>query len=63
MLVMINHGITTGALFIAVGIIYERLHTRELEQAAGLGKFMPIFAGLLGVFCLSRSLSRALTVL
>jgi NADH-quinone oxidoreductase subunit M len=52
-LVMINHGVTTGALFIAVGIIYERLHTRELDQTAGLGKFMPIFAGFLGVFCLS----------
>jgi NADH-quinone oxidoreductase subunit M len=34
---MLNHGITTGALFIAVGMIYERLHTRELDQAAGLG--------------------------
>ena len=53
LLVMINHGITTGALFIAVGIVYERLHTRELEAAAGLGKFMPVFAGFLGVFALS----------
>jgi len=52
-LVMINHGITTGALFIAVGIIYERLHTRELDAAAGMGKSMPIFAFFLGVFCLS----------
>ncbi|MBI4624191.1 MAG: NADH-quinone oxidoreductase subunit M [Verrucomicrobia bacterium] len=52
-LVMINHGVTTGALFIAVGLVYERLHTRELGAAAGLGKFMPIFAGFLGVFCLS----------
>jgi NADH-quinone oxidoreductase subunit M len=53
MLVMINHGVTTGALFIAVGIIYERLHTRDLNETSGLGKHMPIFAGLLGVFCLS----------
>jgi NADH:ubiquinone oxidoreductase subunit 5 (subunit L)/multisubunit Na+/H+ antiporter MnhA subunit len=51
LLVMINHGVTTGALFIAVGIIYERLHTRELDKTAGLGKFMPIFAAFLGVFC------------
>jgi len=50
---MINHGVTTGALFIAVGIIYERLHTRDLAKTAGLGKVMPIFAGFLGVFCLS----------
>jgi NADH-quinone oxidoreductase subunit M len=53
LLVMINHGVTTGALFIAVGIIYERLHTRELAETAGLGKHMPVFAGFLGVFCLS----------
>ncbi|MBI5771857.1 MAG: NADH-quinone oxidoreductase subunit M [Verrucomicrobia bacterium] len=52
-LVMINHGVTTGALFICVGIIYERLHTRDLSEAAGIGKFMPVFAGFLGVFCLS----------
>jgi NADH-quinone oxidoreductase subunit M len=52
-MVMINHGVTTGALFIAVGIIYERLHTRDLGETAGMGKFMPVFAGLLGVFCLS----------
>ena len=52
-LVMINHGITTGALFIIVGIIYERLHTRELAQTAGLGKAMPIFATFAGVFALS----------
>lgn len=52
-LVMINHGVTTGALFIVVGIIYERLHTRDLGEAAGMGKFMPVFATFLGVFALS----------
>jgi NADH-quinone oxidoreductase subunit M len=52
-LVMINHGVTTGALFIAVGIIYERLHTRELAGAAGLGRSMPVFTFFLGAFCLS----------
>ncbi|BET69179.1 NADH-quinone oxidoreductase subunit M [Opitutales bacterium ASA1] len=52
-LVMINHGVTTGALFVAVGIVYERLHTRDLDETAGLGKRMPILAGFLGVFCLS----------
>jgi NADH-quinone oxidoreductase subunit M len=52
-LVMINHGITTGALFICVGMIYERLHTRELSAAAGIGKYMPVFTGFFGVFCLS----------
>jgi len=52
-LVMINHGVTTGALFIIVGIIYERLHSRDLEHAAGMGKTMPIFAMFAGVFALS----------
>jgi len=52
-LVMINHGVTTGALFICVGMIYERLHTRDLAAAAGIGKFMPVFSFFLGIFCLS----------
>jgi NADH-quinone oxidoreductase subunit M len=52
-LVMINHGVTTGALFIVVGIIYERLHTRDLAQAAGIGRTMPIFALFAGIFALS----------
>jgi NADH-quinone oxidoreductase subunit M len=50
---MLNHGITTGGLFIAVGMIYERLHTRELDQAAGLGPRLPILATFLVVFGLS----------
>lgn len=53
LLVMINHGVTTGALFIGVGMIYERLHTRDMAQAAGIGKRMPIFAAFLGIFALS----------
>ena len=52
-LVMVNHGITTGALFLMVGMLYERLHTRELGRAAGLGRTMPCMAAFLGVFCLS----------
>ncbi len=51
--VMINHGVTTGALFICVGIIYERLHTRDLAKAAGIGRQMPIFATFVGLACLS----------
>jgi NADH-quinone oxidoreductase subunit M len=52
-LVMINHGITTGGLFMVVGLIYERLHSRDLAAASGIGKHMPIFAFCYGVFCLS----------
>ncbi|MHB9008704.1 MAG: NADH-quinone oxidoreductase subunit M [Limisphaerales bacterium] len=50
---MINHGITTGALFICVGLMYERLHTRDLEQTRGMGRRMPVFATFFGVFALS----------
>ncbi len=47
---MINHGVTTGALFICVGMIYERTHSRELALASGVGKYMPIFVTFLGLF-------------
>ncbi len=40
---MINHGIVTGALFMLIGVIYERTHTRDLEKYGGLGKAVPIF--------------------
>jgi NADH-quinone oxidoreductase subunit M len=50
---MINHGVTTGALFIVAGIVYERLHTRELAKVAGLGRQAPVFATFVGVFALS----------
>lgn len=42
----INHGITTGALFLLVGMIYERRHTKKIADFGGLQKPMPIFAGL-----------------
>jgi NADH-quinone oxidoreductase subunit M len=41
---MVNHGISTGALFLLVGVIYERRHTRELSQFGGLAKVMPNYA-------------------
>jgi len=40
----INHGISTGALFLIVGIIYERRHTREIAQLGGLSNVMPAYA-------------------
>jgi NADH-quinone oxidoreductase subunit M len=42
---MVNHGLTTGALFLLVGMIYERRHTREIAEFGGLQKVMPVFAG------------------
>ena len=41
---MINHGITTGALFACVGIVYERYHTREMSELSGLWDRLPILA-------------------
>ncbi len=40
---MINHGITTGALFACVGVIYERYHTREIKDIGGLWNRLPLF--------------------
>ena len=42
---MVNHGLTTGALFLLVGMIYERRHTRRISDYGGLQKVMPWFAG------------------
>ncbi len=50
---MINHGLSTGALFLIVGIIYERRHTRELNAFGGLWKVMPVLAGLTLIVTLS----------
>ena len=41
---MINHGISTGALFILVGMVYDRRHTKKIEEFGGIAKVMPIFA-------------------
>jgi NADH-quinone oxidoreductase subunit M len=41
---MINHGISTGALFLIVGLVYERRHTRLISEYGGLSKVMPVFA-------------------
>ena len=41
---MINHGLSTGALFLIVGMIYDRRHTRMIEEFGGLAKYIPVFA-------------------
>ena len=50
---MVNHGLSTGALFLIVGMIYERRHTRELDQFGGLWKIMPIYGALTLIVVLS----------
>jgi NADH-quinone oxidoreductase subunit M len=52
-LYMVNHGISTGALFLAVGMMYERYHTRDLEQIGGLARKMPVLASFFMLFVLS----------
>ncbi len=42
----VNHGITTGALFLLVGMIYDRRHTKKIADFGGLARAMPIFAGV-----------------
>jgi NADH-quinone oxidoreductase subunit M len=53
LLQMLNHGVTTGALFLSVGIVYERTHSREIYDNAGLGKIMPAYVGFFGLFSIS----------
>jgi NADH-quinone oxidoreductase subunit M len=50
---MINHGLSTGALFLCVGVIYERRHTRQISDFGGIAKQMPLYAFVLMVFILS----------
>jgi NADH-quinone oxidoreductase subunit M len=53
LLQMLNHGITTGALFMMVGAVYERSHSREVSHNLGLGKYLPAFMALWGLFAFS----------
>ena len=53
LMVMINHGISTGALFLLIGMIYERRHTRQIEAYGGIARVVPVFAALLTFVSLS----------
>ena len=50
---MINHGVSTAALFFAVGVLYDRKHTREIENYGGIAAKVPVFALVFLVFTLS----------
>ena len=50
---MVSHGVSTGALFLLVGMIYERRHTREIAELRGIQHVAPIFAGVFTVVMLS----------
>jgi NADH-quinone oxidoreductase subunit M len=53
LMVMINHGISTGALFLLVGMIYERRHTRLIEAYGGIARVVPMFAAMLTIVTFS----------
>ena len=52
---MINHGIVSAALFLCVGMIYERTHTREIKDYGGVAKIAPVYSTFLAVFCLAAA--------
>jgi len=53
MMVMLGHGLVSGALFLCVGVIYDRLHTREIDRYGGLADNMPKYAVLFMVFTMA----------
>jgi NADH-quinone oxidoreductase subunit M len=53
LMVNLNHGISTGALFLLIGMIYERRHTRMIADFGGIAKVMPMFAVMLSIVAMS----------
>lgn len=52
---MFNHGILSAALFLCVGMIYERTHTREIKDYGGVARAAPVYSTLLALFCLAAA--------
>ena len=50
---MVNHGLSTGALFVLVGFLYERRHTREIQDLGGIARPMPVYAAVFGIVMMS----------
>jgi NADH-quinone oxidoreductase subunit M len=53
LMIMISHGLSTGALFLLIGMLYERRHTRLIEDYGGIAKVVPVFSLVLTVVALS----------
>lgn len=53
MMIMLGHGLVSGALFLCVGVIYDRLHTREIDRYGGLAINMPAYAALFMLFTMA----------
>ncbi|HIA00676.1 MAG TPA: NADH-quinone oxidoreductase subunit M, partial [Myxococcales bacterium] len=52
---MISHGFVSGALFLCVGVLYDRLHSRDIETYGGVAKAMPVFAFFLVFFAMANA--------
>ena len=52
---MINHGIISAALFLCVGMIYERTHSREIKDYGGVARIAPVYSTFLALFCLAAA--------
>ena len=50
---MVTHGLITGSLFLLVGVLYDRAHTRNIDEFGGLASKLPIFAGLMTIQCMA----------
>jgi NADH-quinone oxidoreductase subunit M len=55
MMQMISHGFISGALFLCVGVLYERLHSREIDSYSGVATPMPVFAAFMVLFAMANS--------
>ena len=53
LIVMLSHGLVSGALFLCVGVVYDRLHTREIDRYGGLANNMPAYAVLFLLFTMA----------
>jgi NADH-quinone oxidoreductase subunit M len=51
---MVSHGLVSGALFLCVGVVYDRMHTREIKAYGGLVHNMPLYAGILMLFTMAN---------
>jgi NADH-quinone oxidoreductase subunit M len=50
---MVSHGLITGALFLLVGVLYDRAHTREIAAFGGLGARLPVYSGVMVLFAMA----------
>ena len=55
MIQMISHGLISGALFLCIGVMYDRIHSREISDYGGIAIIMPRFAGLMVFFALANA--------